>query len=114
MKAAREQVARLVLAHGLDALLDDIVLVTSEIVTNAITHGSPGGVAVLLEVAVTTDSVRVSVHDYSREVPVLRGLPPDSAQSGRGLHLIDCLSKSWGAHACPRDGFAKVAWAELA
>lgn len=114
VKAAREHVARLVLVHGLDALLDDTELVTSEIVTNAITHGSPIGLAVLLKVAVTTDSVRVSVLDYSDEVPVLRELPPDSAQSGRGLHLIDGLAKSWGCHACHADGFAKAVWAQLA
>jgi anti-sigma regulatory factor (Ser/Thr protein kinase) len=114
VKAARDHVARLVLAHALEPLLDDTGLVTSEIVTNAILHGSPAGLAVLLEVAVATNAVRVCVLDYSDQVPLLRRLPPHSAQSGRGLHLIDSLAKSWGYDACCRDGFAKVVWAELA
>jgi anti-sigma regulatory factor (Ser/Thr protein kinase) len=114
VKAARDHVARHVAACGLHPLLDDVGVVTSEIVTNAIMHGSPAGLAVLLEVAVTADAVRVSVLDYSDPVPVLRELSPDGAQSGRGLHLIDSLAKSWGHHACQPDGFTKVVWAELA
>jgi anti-sigma regulatory factor (Ser/Thr protein kinase) len=103
VKAARDHVARLVVANSLDLLLDDTEVVTSEIVTNAIMHGSPAGLAVLLEVAVADSAVRVSVLDYSDRVPVLRELPPDDAQSGRGLHLIDSLAKSWGyrvMHRC--------------
>ena len=114
VKAARDHVARLVVANSLDLLLDDTEVVTSEIVTNAIMHGSPAGLAVLLEVAVADSAVRVSVLDYSDRVPVLRELPPDDAQSGRGLHLIDSLAKSWGYHSCHPDGFTKVVWAELA
>jgi anti-sigma regulatory factor (Ser/Thr protein kinase) len=114
VKAARDHVARLVAAHGLESLLADAGLVTSEIVTNAIMHGSPGGLAVLLEVAVTAGAVRVSVLDYSDQVPVLRELPPDDVPNGRGLRLIDSLAASWGHHACHPDGFSKVVWAELA
>ena len=106
--------ARLVVASGLESLLDDTEVVTSEIVTNAITHGSPAGLAVLLEVAVAANAVRVSVLDYSDQAPVPRELPPDSAENGRGLHLIDSLAKSWGYHACQPDGFSKAVWAELA
>src|SRR5947207_10575135 len=71
VREAREHVARLVSAVGHQALLDDAGLVASEIVTNAIRHGSPAGRAVLLEVAAAADAVRVSVADYSEQVPVL-------------------------------------------
>lgn len=114
VKAARDHVARLVVAHALDPLLADAEVVTSEIVANAIVHGSSAGLAVLLEVAVAASAVRVAVLDYSDRVPVLRELPPDDAQSGRGLHLIDSLAKSWGYHSCHPGGFTKVVWAELA
>ncbi len=77
-------------------------------------HGSPAGLAVLLEVAVAASAVRVSVLDYSDQAPVPRALPSDSAESGRGLHLIDALAKSWGYHACLSNGFSKAVWAELA
>jgi hypothetical protein len=106
VKAARDHGGRLVLAHGLESLTEDIGLVTS-----AIVPGSPAGLAVLLEVAVTADAVRVSVLDYSEQ---LRELPPDGAQGGCGLHLIDGLAKSRGSGACHRHGFTKVVWAELA
>jgi anti-sigma regulatory factor (Ser/Thr protein kinase) len=114
VKAARDHVARFVVASGLESLLDDVEVVTGEIVTNAIMHGSPAGLPVLLEVAVAPDAVRVSVFDHSDQAPMPRELPPDSAENGRGLHLIDSLAKSWGHHACHGDGFSKAVWAELA
>jgi anti-sigma regulatory factor (Ser/Thr protein kinase) len=114
VKAARDHVARLVTDNGLAALLDEAELVASEIITNAIVHGSPAGLAVLLEVSVAAAAVRVSVLDYSDHVPVLDEQPTDTAESGRGLHLVNSLTKSWGARTCPLDGFSKVVWAELA
>jgi anti-sigma regulatory factor (Ser/Thr protein kinase) len=114
VKEARDHVARAVVAAGLEALTDDAAMATSEIVTNAILHGSPAGLAVLLEVEAAANAVRVSVADHSDHVPVLRELAADSAEGGRGLHLIDSLAKSWGCRPCDADGFAKVVWAELA
>src|SRR5579859_4193710 len=76
VKTARDHVARVV-GSGLGSLLDDTAMVTSEIVTNAIVHGSPAGLPVLLEVEVASSAVRVSVLDYSDQLPVLRELPPD-------------------------------------
>jgi anti-sigma regulatory factor (Ser/Thr protein kinase) len=122
VREAREHVARLVSAAGLEWLLDDAELVASEIVTNALLHGSPAGRAVLLAVEVSAGAVRISVADYSDRRPVPRELPPDGAESGRGLHLIDSLAKAWGCSppaAAPGgpdrpDGFRKVVWAEVA
>ena len=114
VKTARDHAACLVMAHGLGSLLDDTVMVTSEIVTNAIVHGSPAGLPVLLEAEVAASALRVSVLDYSDQLPVLRQWAPGSAESGRGLNLIDALAKSWGGHACHAYGFRKVVWAELA
>ena len=114
VKAARDHVARLMMSRGLGSLLDDTAMVTSEIATNAIVHGSPAGLPVLLQLEAAASAVRVSVLDYSDQVPVLRPLPPDSTESGRGLNLIDGLAKSWGCRACPLFGFRKIVWAELA
>jgi len=114
VKEARDHVTRLAVDSGLEALLDDITMVTSEIVANAILHGSPAGLGVLLEVEVAAGALRISVFDYSDQLPALDELPPDSAEGGRGLNLIDGLAKSWGCEPCPADGFRKVVWAELA
>jgi hypothetical protein len=52
---------------------------------------------------------------------VLRELPPEGGESGRGLHLINSLAKSWGCSPTAANdrvgssaGFRKVIWAELA
>jgi anti-sigma regulatory factor (Ser/Thr protein kinase) len=113
VKSARDHVTRVLSDSGLGWLLDDAQMVTSEIVTNAITHGSPVGLAVLLEIEISAGAARVSVLDYSERVPELHELPPEGAECGRGLHLIDGLAKSWGSRRCHADGFSKVVWAEL-
>ena len=68
----------------------------------------------LLEVAFATGGFRFSVLVYSDQVPVRRELPPEVAESGRGLHLVNSLAKSWGCDAGPANGFSKAVWAELA
>lgn len=83
-------------AHALSGLpgrsVDAVVLLTSELVTNAILHGA-GHVAVHL----TWDDrqVRLEVVDQSPTWPVLRAFDVD-APSGRGLLLVEALSAGWG------------------
>ena len=69
------------------------VLLTSELVTNAIRH-QPGE-TVLLIVTATPGQLRVDVHDTSRSLPVPAHAPPD-AEAGRGLVLVASLSADWG------------------
>jgi anti-sigma regulatory factor (Ser/Thr protein kinase) len=76
----------------LDALSDVAVLLTSELVTNAIVHAQT-------EVAVTitrddSRTITVAVTDSSRSQPrILRH--SDDAATGRGLGIIDALASSW-------------------
>ncbi|QFR02319.1 ATP-binding protein [Streptomyces phaeolivaceus] len=71
----------------------DLILVVSELVTNAVRHG--GGIAGF-DVALTSEGVRLSVRDYSAAVPVgLHGpgvLPRVHEGSGYGWPLINRLS----------------------
>src|SRR5580704_9348608 len=69
------------------------VLLTSELVTNAITHGAGG--TVMLAVSCSGDQLRVDVHDTSRALPAPADVPAD-AESGRGLMLVASLSAEWG------------------
>ncbi|MCW2892085.1 MAG: Histidine kinaselike ATPase domain, partial [Actinomycetia bacterium] len=67
---------------------DVAVLLTSELVTNAVTHGTPtAGTFVLLTVACDVSGLRVDVHDGSGDLPVLdTGLldeGPAEAETGR-------------------------------
>jgi anti-sigma regulatory factor (Ser/Thr protein kinase) len=69
------------------------VLLTSELVTNAIQHEA--GDTLLLVISCCGDQLRVCVHDTSRAVPVLVEASND-AESGRGLMLTTKLSTDWG------------------
>jgi len=74
---------------------DVAVLLTSELVTNAIQHDVAGHVPILLVITWAADELCVEVHDRSPAAPVLVDAPPD-AEAGRGLMLLASLSKDWG------------------
>jgi anti-sigma regulatory factor (Ser/Thr protein kinase) len=77
---------------------DVAVLLTSELVTNAVTHGTEeAGELVLLAVACDAAVLRVEVHDGSGDLPVLDIAPAD-AETGRGLLLVTSLSAEWGSY----------------
>jgi anti-sigma regulatory factor (Ser/Thr protein kinase) len=85
---------------------DIAVLLTSELITNAVTHGAPAaGTFVLLTIACDAAGLRVDVHDGSRDLPVLdTGLLDDAlaeAETGRGLLLVTTLSDEWGFYRTP-------------
>jgi anti-sigma regulatory factor (Ser/Thr protein kinase) len=69
------------------------VLLTSELVTNAIQHQT--GTTITLAISCVCDQLRVAVHDSSRRVPVQVDAPAD-AEAGRGLMLVASLSNNWG------------------
>jgi anti-sigma regulatory factor (Ser/Thr protein kinase) len=74
------------------------VLLTSELVANAVTHGA--GEYVILAVSCDRYEFRVDVHDASGDLPVLADVPPD-AETGRGLLLVTSLSTEWGFYRTP-------------
>jgi anti-sigma regulatory factor (Ser/Thr protein kinase) len=95
---ARRQVRAAISAWHVPVDPDVAVLLTSELVTNAIRH-QPGQ-AVLLTITCTCGQLRVDVHDTSRSVPVPAHAPP-GAEAGRGLMLVASLSADWGYHQTP-------------
>lgn len=94
--------------HAASGLVDDAVLLVSEVVSNAVEHGH-GGVA--LSVLDVPGGWQVRVHDDSRERPLVRG-GDLCAEGGRGLVLVDALAQDWGTDHIPSDG--KVVWFTLA
>lgn len=75
-----------------DESLQVVLLLTSELVTNAVRHGTG---SVDLRVAWGHGAVRVEVEDQSPQRPVIRAMDRD-ALSGRGLVLVDRLCAGWG------------------
>jgi anti-sigma regulatory factor (Ser/Thr protein kinase) len=85
-------------AAGGPGPVDDAVLLTSELVTNAIRHEVGGTVKLIITCAY--GRFRVDVHDTSRSVPVPVDEPAD-AETGRGLLLVANLSADWGYYWTP-------------
>ncbi len=75
--------------------LEVVLLLTSELITNAVRHArGPVG----LHLAWSDRDVRVEVEDQSPERPVVRPINRDSL-NGRGLLLVDGLANGWGVKA---------------
>jgi anti-sigma regulatory factor (Ser/Thr protein kinase) len=86
---------------------EQLVLIGSELVTNAVLHART---ELTLTLELRGDRVRISVKDRSQAPATLRHYRVD-ALTGRGLGVVASLSDSWGISAAS-DG--KVVWAELA
>jgi anti-sigma regulatory factor (Ser/Thr protein kinase) len=95
---ARRQVQAVLCAWDIPVDPDVAVLLTSELVTNAVTH-EPGE-TVMLTVTCSRGHLRVDVHDTSCSWPVLVDAPAD-AEAGRGLMLVATLSAEWGVYRTP-------------
>ncbi|WP_158618992.1 ATP-binding protein [Micromonospora sp. M71_S20] len=85
---------------------DTVVLLTSELIANAVRHGPP---PLCLQVDVDQGRVRVAVSDSNPALPVLTR-PDYEAVGGRGLWLIDTMAEAWG---CTPQPPGKVVWCEV-
>lgn len=88
-------------------LLQDALLVTSELVTNAVMHA---GTASELEIRLDEGTLELRVSDGDPRTPVRRRLLGGPAAQGRGLALLNSLSERWGVDQRV-DG--KTVWAVL-
>ncbi|MFI9203569.1 ATP-binding protein [Streptomyces sp. NPDC053048] len=102
-----------------EPLAETLILLISELVTNAVVHtGCPavlrmllpgvGGVAGAAGRA-GNGTVRVEVADVSAREPRRRRADGDET-GGRGLELVDGLADRWGWH---REGAGKRIWCEV-
>jgi anti-sigma regulatory factor (Ser/Thr protein kinase) len=105
--------ARLALAD-LESQLDasvafDVRLLVSELVTNSVQHAAVAAEdSILLQVSMTDDLVRVTVRDEGPGFEPPASPPPDDADAGWGLFLVEQLADSWGVG----DG-GKGVWFEI-
>lgn len=104
---ARRAVAECTSRLGLEEAGEDVLLLVSEMVTNAVRHGAP---PVRLEVTADDDRVRVAVDDGDPRPPSARAVDTD-AEGGRGMVLVDLLSQEHGVLPQPP---GKSVWASVA
>lgn len=92
--------------HVAPEVSDTAVLLTSELLTNAVLHGRS---AVGLRIHIDTSCVRVEVRDDNDRPP--RVDHPDSgALSGRGMWLVEALASRWGVRG---EAAGKTVWVEV-
>jgi anti-sigma regulatory factor (Ser/Thr protein kinase) len=102
---ARHEVRAAMVRFGVsEDRLDDVLLATSELVTNAFEHGERPQ---RLELEYSDERLTLRVHDTGRMLPELRTPSPAEARS-RGLVLVQALSQAWGFERCPG---GKYVWA---
>jgi anti-sigma regulatory factor (Ser/Thr protein kinase) len=107
------QDAREFVAQAVDGcpVVDDVILLASELATNAILHTASGkGGTFTVVVHSSTGMVRVEVHDGGSEASPGVSAPDDLATTGRGLGLVESLATRWG-NLGDRDG--RVVWFEM-
>lgn len=106
-QAARAFVAQKVREWNLGPLLDDALLVASELAANAVTHAES---ACQLRVSLHPTTLRIDVLDTGTGTPEPQPAS-NTSEHGRGLHLVDALTSAWGLEVVPGQG--KLVWAEL-
>uniref|UniRef100_UPI004040218B ATP-binding protein n=1 Tax=Streptomyces sp. SS7 TaxID=3108485 RepID=UPI004040218B len=86
---------------------EDLTLITSELVTNAVEHAR-GPVGYVIQRY--GDTFRVEVRDRgSEEIPSVQSVG-DSAEGGRGLLLVEAMSHKWGVRT---EVLGVTVWAEV-
>lgn len=88
-------------------VLDDVQLLVSELVTNAVVHA---GSDVEIAVRLLADSVRIEVVDRAPTTMLRPTAPRVEDESGRGLMLVETLASAWGVE--PLVG-GKAVWFEV-
>lgn len=95
-----------------EPLADTLILLISELVTNAVVHtGCPAVLRMLFgsDHCPERETVRVEVADVSNRPPRPRHADKDET-GGRGLELVDGLADRWGWE---REGEGKQIWCEI-
>ncbi|TDD86417.1 ATP-binding protein [Actinomadura rubrisoli] len=95
-KKARDHVAKIADAEDWPVDIDDLRLVTSELVTNAITHTKTGDT--IMVCAYSRGGVYcVEVWDSDETLPVSRFTGASLVPNGRGLGVVGKLATRWSA-----------------
>ena len=114
VRAARDFTVSTLHRWGMAERSQDIAIVVSELLTNALRHAlpGPGGTRprqpIRLGLLQPESCVLCAVADPSKAAPAPR-TPRSLAETGRGLHIVCALSDQWGCTTPSETG--KVVWA---
>jgi hypothetical protein len=103
-RAARGRVRAAIAEWGVPVDPDIAALLTSDLVTHAVTAGD--GESLMLAIRTAGERLRVEVHDSSRTTLGSADAPVPGATAGGVLALVGSLSAEWGAYRTP----AGLAW----
>jgi len=87
-----------------------VLLLVSELVSNAVEHAVAGRLGLDLTMELVADRLRITVDDHNPLPPVLLETGPES-ERGRGLLIVERLAAKWGWE--PVAGNGKCVWCEL-
>ena len=109
----RDHVRHVLAEWGLDALIDDAVLVISELLTNALQASqalpTPAPTPIALRLLANDGQLIIEAWDQWTESYKLQ--PPADDEHGRGLTVVSALSRRWGTDRVSQD--YKAIWCEL-
>ncbi len=89
----------------------DAALVISELLSNALRHAQPlPGCNLRVAWRLDGGSVLISVTDGGAQTRPELGMPSGSTTGGRGLRIVERLSRRWGARS---DDEGTTVWAEV-
>jgi anti-sigma regulatory factor (Ser/Thr protein kinase) len=108
---ARSEVAGRLAELGVDGVNSQmLVLLVSEVVSNAVRHSTgPAGDKILLVATANEQAIRIAVTDSGRGFTP-RPRDPDRIEDGYGLYLLDRAASSWGVESSE----GTTVWFELA
>ena len=115
VRVAREFVLATLQRWGVAERSEDVAIVISELLTNALRHAlpEPGHARpIRLGLLQPGPCLLCAVTDSSRAAPILQAPPEFLPETGRGLHIICALSDRWGYTTLSDTG--KVVWATFA
>ncbi|UOE22062.1 ATP-binding protein [Thermobifida halotolerans] len=113
VKIARDLTMATLRDWGMARYAGDVELVVSELVTNALRHAGvrlDGAGESVIQLSAMRRGMELicAVRDGSDRLPIRRE-PDFMAETGRGLHLVSCFSRGWGA--VPTAVGGKFVWA---
>jgi anti-sigma regulatory factor (Ser/Thr protein kinase) len=106
VRVARHQVSSVLAAYGWDQRTEDVRLIVSELVTNAIQQDASD---VELVMRFAGDALHLEVCDWGGRQPVRHDPSPDEPR-GHGLNIVDRLADDWGTEV--RGGRTRV-WCDV-